>query len=361
MMVEKRQIKYVLKEILFFSSFYLRFFDLFLKVLARVSHEHPCIILLYHRIVDDHSKYLSKGAAVHHHIKDFKREIAYFKRTFQIVSMDEVVNHLKSGRGFKRPSIAITFDDGYLDNYTLAYPVLKKHGIPATIYLTTGFVGTLDGIWTEQLGFAFMETRKDQFNFPALLGDKTIPIKTKEEKEQANSEISEALKLRPDDERRELIQELHEKLEISEKYGRNFRERMMLNWDEVQEMRKDGITIGSHSHTHPILSQMSSEKAKDEILTSKKVVEKNADIEVKHFSFPNGREEDFSKELRDYCRRIGFESVSSVVYGPYDVSEKDPFALKRVGAIHPVSMMVGEIVRLFFRSATGRNSGASVR
>jgi peptidoglycan/xylan/chitin deacetylase (PgdA/CDA1 family) len=359
-MAEKRRIKYFVKEILFFSFFYLRFFDLLLKLLARVCQEHPCIILLYHRIVDDHSKYLSKGAAVHHHIKDFKREIAYFKRNFQILSMDEVVNHIKSGRGFERPSITITFDDGYLDNYTLAYPVLKQHGVPATIYLTTGLVGTLGGIWTEQLGLAFLETKKDHFNFPVLLGDKTIPIKTRKEKEQANSEVSEALKLRPDDKRRELIQELLEKLEVSEKDGRDFRERMMLNWNEVQEMRKDGITIGSHSHTHPILSQMSSEKAKEEILSSKKVVEKNADIEVKHFSFPNGREEDFSKELRDYCRRIGFESVSSVVYGPYDVSEKDPFALKRVGAIHPISMMVGEIVRLFFRSATRRSSGTSV-
>jgi methylmalonyl-CoA mutase cobalamin-binding subunit len=96
---------------------------------------------------------------------------------------------------------------------------------------------------------------------------------------------------------------------------------------------------------------MSSEKAKEEILNSKKVVERDVDMEVKHFSFPNGREEDFSEELKDYCREIGFESICSVVYGPYNASKKDPFALERVAAIHPVSMMVGELVRLFFRSA----------
>jgi len=359
-MLKKRRIKYFIKGMLFLSLFYLRIFDLILKLLARVCREHPCIILLYHRIVDDSSEYLNKGPVVHHQIKDFKKEITYFKRNFQILSMDEVVNHIKLDKGFKRPSIAITFDDGYLDNYTLAYPVLKKHRVPATIYLTTGLVGTPDGIWTEQIGLAFLETKKDYFNLSALLGDKTIPIKTKEEKEQANSEVSETLKLRPDDERRELIHKLFEELEVSEKSGRHFGERMMLNWEEVQEMRKDGITIGSHSHTHPILSQMSSEKAKDEILNSKKVVEKNVDIKVRHFSFPNGREEDFSEELRDYCREVGFESICSVVYGPYDASKKDPFALKRVGAIHPVSMMAGEIVRLFFRSAVRKNGGVSV-
>jgi peptidoglycan/xylan/chitin deacetylase (PgdA/CDA1 family) len=247
-----------------------------------------------------------------------------------------------------------------LDNYTLAYPVLKKHGVPATLYLTTSLIGTPDSIWTEQIGLAFLQTPKDHFDFSTLFGDKIVPSRTKEEREQANSKVSEALKLRPDDERRELIQKLFEKLEVNEKFGRHFGGRMMLNWDEVQEMRKDGITIGSHSHTHPILSRMSSEKAKDEILNSKKVVEKNVDIKVKHFSFPNGREEDFSEELRDYCREIGFESICSVIYGANDASKKNQFALKRVGAIHPVSMMVGEIVRLFFRSAVRKNGGVSV-
>lgn len=355
-MAEKRRIGYLVKEILFFSFFHLRFFDLILKVLAIAYKEHPCIILLYHRIVDKDSKYLKKGAAVHHPIKDFKKEIRFFKRNFQLLSMDEVVNHIKLGKGFRRPSVAITFDDGYLDNYALAYPVLKKHGVPATIYLTTGLVGTSDGIWTEQIGIAFLETRKDYFNFPSLFGDEAIPIKTKEEKKQANTRVSETLKLRPDEERRKLMRELLEKLEVGEKFGHDG-ERMMLNWDEVQKMRKDGMTIGSHSHTHPILSQMPIQRAKDEILNSKRVVEKNVDIRVKHFSFPNGREEDFSEELRDYCREIGFESVCSVVYGPYDASKKNPFALKRVGAIHPVSTMVGELVRLFLRSATGKTKG----
>jgi peptidoglycan/xylan/chitin deacetylase (PgdA/CDA1 family) len=358
-MVEERRIKYFIKEILFLSFFYLRFFDLILKLLTRLRQEHPCIILLYHRIIDESSKYLNKGAVVHHHINDFKREIPYFKRNFQILSMDEIVNHIKLGKGFRRPSIAITFDDGYLDSYTLAYPVLRKHRVPATIYLTTGLVGTLDRVWTEQIGLAFLETQKNHFNFSALFGDKTIPIKTKEEKEQANSDVSETLKLRPDDERRELIQKLFEKLEVSEKFGRVFGERMMLNWDEVQEMAKNGITIGSHSHTHPILSRMPIQKAKEEILNSKKILEKNVDIKVKHFSFPNGREEDFSEELRDYCREIGFESICSVIYGANDASKKNQFTLKRVGAIHPVSLMAGELVRLFFRSAVRKNGRVS--
>ncbi len=351
-MAEKRRIRNVIKKLLFFFFFYSRLFDLILRLLTIVRREHPCIILLYHRIVDQNSSYLNKGAVVHHPVKDFRKEISYFKRNFQIVSIDEVVSHLKSGKGFRRPSIAITFDDGFLDNYTLAYPVLKKHGVPATIYLTTSLVGTTDTIWTEKVGLAFSETKKDHLNFSTILGDKTVSIKTKEEKEKANSDIPEALKLRPDDERRRLIQQLFEKLGVNEMSGRHSGERMMLNWDEVREMKKDGITVGSHSHTHPILSRMPIQKAKDEILHSKKIIEKNVEVEVKHFSFPNGREEDFSEELRDYCREIGFESTCSVVYGANDASEGNAFALKRVGAITPVPILTGEIVRLFCKTKT---------
>ena len=353
-MAKKRRIWNIIKGLLFFSFYYLRFFDLILKLLTRLRQKHPCIILLYHMIVDDSSKYLNKGPVVHHHVKHFKREIPYFKRNFQILSMDEVVNHLKLGKGFRRPSIAITFDDGYLDNYTLAYPVLKKHGVPATIYLTTSLIGTADRTWTDQIGLAFLETPKDRFDFPALFGDKRVPIKTKQEKEQANGEVSEALKLRPDDERRGLIRKLFETLGVTENPEGKGSDRIMLNWDEVQEMTKNGITIGTHSHTHPILSRMPIQEAKEEISKSKKVIEENLGVKVKYFSFPNGREEDFSEELRNYCREIGFESICSVIYGSNHASQgENALALKRVGAINPVSTLAGELVRLFLKSTTG--------
>jgi peptidoglycan/xylan/chitin deacetylase (PgdA/CDA1 family) len=352
-MAKKRRTKNIIKRLLYFSLFYLGFVDLSLKLLTRVRRQHPCVILLYHGIVDDSSKYLNKGPVVHHPIKHFKREILFLKRHFQILSMDEVVNHLKFGKGFRRPSIAITFDDGYLDNYTLAYPFLKKHGVPGTIYLATSLIGTTDRTWTDQIGLAFLETQKDYFDFPALFGDKRVPIKTKEEKRQANIKVAEALKLRPDDERRELIRKLFEALEVGEKCEGDCGDRIMLNWDEVLEMTKNGITIGSHSHTHPILSRMPIQEAREEISNSKEVLEKNLDIKVKHFSFPNGREEDFSEELRDYCQEIGFESICSVIYGTNDASEGNAFALKRVGAINSVPMLAGELVRLFCKSATG--------
>ncbi|MGA2315994.1 MAG: polysaccharide deacetylase family protein [Thermodesulfobacteriota bacterium] len=348
-MNKRSRVKNVIKRFLYFSLFYLRLFDLFLKILVKVRHQHPCIILLYHRITNNNSKYHNKERAMHHHIKHLERELPYFKKNYQILTLDEVIQGLKSGVGFRRPSVAITFDDGYLDNYTLAYPVLKKYGVPATIYLATDFIGTSQRIWTDQIEFMLLGARKDQFSLHRLFGDKELRIKTKEEKEQVSNKITEALKKRPDAERTEILCELFKTLEINSNHGKDCEERIMLNWDEVRKMAKNGITIGSHSHTHPILSRMPIQKAKEEILESKKIIEENLSIKVKHFAFPNGKQDDFNEELKDYCQEVGFESVASVIYGTNYASNESNFVLKRISAITPVWMLAGELVRLFWK------------
>ena len=338
-----------MKPFLYFLFFHFRIFDLLLIILTKLRKNHLCIILLYHRIVDAHSKYLEKGPAVHHHIRDFKREIPYLKKNYKILSMDDVAHYIKSGIGFKRPSIAISFDDGYLDNYTLAYPVLKKYGVPATIYLTTSLIGTLERTWPDEIELAIMETKKDEFKLQTLFGGKEVQIKTKEEKEQASMKTAEALKNRPDDERKKIMGEIKKILGEDRNYENNLKPRIMLNWNEVKKMAASGITTGSHSHTHPILSSMPFEKSKEEIFNSKKMIEENLGIQVKHFAFPNGRKEDFSEELRDYCKEIGFESVASVIYGTNNTLNGNTMGLKRISATSPVWMLAGELVRLFWK------------
>jgi peptidoglycan/xylan/chitin deacetylase (PgdA/CDA1 family) len=288
---------------------------------------------------------------MHHHIKDFKKELPYFKKVFEILSIDELVRNIKSGTGFHKPSLAITFDDGYLDNYTLAYPILKKYGVPATIYITTSLIGTAERTWPDEIENALMTTKRDHIRIPALFGvHDHIKIKTREEKEQANMRITDILKEQTDNQRELLIKEIMQTLKVNSKSAENQNARMMLNWDEIKEMIDGGITMGGHSHTHPILAQMPVDKAKEEIYYSKKIMEENFGIAVKHFAFPNGRKEDFSDELVEYCREIGYESVASVIHGTNDGSKGNVFMLRRVGAASPLWMLMGNLMRLFIRS-----------
>ena len=348
--MKKRQIKKTAKNIVYFLTYHSGVTNLLLKLLTKARKNHPCIILLYHRIINDNSKYLDKGPGMHHHIKDFEKEIPYLKKNYQILPMDEVVAHIKSGQGFDRPTVAITFDDGYRDNYTLAYPLLQKHGVPATIYLTSSLIGSEKRTWTDQIEQAFLLTHREYFLLPALFGEEKISIRTKEEKRTTCIELASKLKSLPDMRRKELLHDIFEGLGMNGSNPLERGSRIMLNWDEVKEMARHGITFGSHSHTHPILSRMPPQEAKEDILMSKKIIEEQLGREIKHFAYPNGRAEDFSEELREYCKEIDFESVATVIFGVNNVKDNSTFSLRRVPATRPIWMLAGELLKQFARS-----------
>jgi peptidoglycan/xylan/chitin deacetylase (PgdA/CDA1 family) len=348
--MNKQVLRKKIKNTLFFLFHYLGIFGFALRILGRIRRQHPCIILLYHRIVDDQTKYLDKGPGMHHHVRDFAQEIPYLKKHYQVLPMDEVVAHIKSGKGFDRPTVAITFDDGYRDNYTIAYPVLKKYDVPATIFLTTSLIGSEERTWTDQIEHALLQTYREYVVVPALFGEERISIRTKGEKRSICIELASKLKSMPDSRRKELLRDIFESLRVNGSDPVEPGKRIMLNWDEVREMARNGITFGNHSHTHPILSRMSVQEAKEEILISKKIIEDQLGFEVKHFAYPNGRAEDFTEEMRDYCQEIGFDSVASVIFGVNTVRDNSTFSLRRVPATRPVELFAGELLKQFIRS-----------
>lgn len=330
-------------KIFIYSFIYYAFLNRLLgKLVAVAGSTHPLIILLYHQVVDDSTRFLNKGPVVHHHVKHFEREMKFLSRNYHLASLDEAVDTISRGQGFSRPTVVVTFDDGYLSNYTLAYPVLRKYRVPATIYLATELISTNLRTWTDQIEWALLSTHRDQIELPELFGNESIRLKNGHDKELANVKIAQALKSIPDAERRIRLKELFSVLDVdADSPG----DRMMLDWKEVLEMSKNGITFGSHGHGHPILSRLPVEDAKQDICVSKHIMEEKLGQQVKHFAYPNGRVEDFSEDLRAYCCQIGFKSVATVIYGTNEAGESDPFALKRIGANSPVWMLAGELLK----------------
>jgi peptidoglycan/xylan/chitin deacetylase (PgdA/CDA1 family) len=310
--------------------------------------------LLYHQIVDHNSTFLDKGPVVHHRLEDFEHEISFLKYNYRIIGMDEFADTINTCMGSSRPSVVITFDDGYLDNYTLAYPILKKYQVPAVVYITTGLIGSTAMTWPDQIEYALLNTQKRTFCLTSLWGDELLSLQSKAQKKLVNVRIAQALKEVSDAVRKCTLKELFTALGVDPSTAR---ERKMLNWDEIREMAANGIEFGAHSHSHPILSRVPLEEAKRDILFSKTILEEQLGKPVRHFAYPNGRSEDFTDELRDYCYEIGFDTVSTVLYGANYAGATDLYAVKRIGARSPVWMMAGEMLRLLFcEGATTRDN-----
>jgi peptidoglycan/xylan/chitin deacetylase (PgdA/CDA1 family) len=279
-------------------------------------------------------------------IGEFEKQMRHVKRWYSVTSMDEVDKRLKSGEKFPLASVVITIDDGYLNNYKLAYPVLKKLNLPAIIYLATGFIGTKNGLWVDDLVDILLSTKLKTFCFPELFGDKVLDISTHRRKMGTLTKLYEEIVQLEHNKKILIMRKLSNVLGRNE-VRRNKTERKMLNWDEVIEMSKNHISFGAHTVSHPTLSKMELQEAKREIWESKEEIKNRLDCKVWHFAIPNGKKEDFNEELKKYCKEIGFRTVVSTEPGVVSV-QSDPYFLKRINSPPPIHVFACELARNMF-------------
>ncbi len=337
MSVIKKLMQLMVCRILFYSGI----LKLIIVMMKRRRKEFPAVIINYHSFVIDYDHTIEVHPTVTHKIDDFEKEIKFLKNNFDVLPLEEVVNHLKSGKKFSRPTVAITVDDGFKDNYELLLPVLQKYNATATIFLTTGVIGTEQRLWVNRLETMFLNTVRNEIRLNGIFRGIKFDISSIEKRREVYLTVVGRLKNIPTAERDEYLKIIESRLGVPVYDSPN-----MLNWDQVREMRKAGIYFGAHTVNHPILTNVSLEEGKKEILDSKLKIEQELGQPVRHFAFPNGRERDFNEDLRKYCKEIGFESVSSCTYG-YNDSKDDVYSLKRIGSEVPISVYAMNVFRAF--------------
>jgi len=279
--------------------------------------ESSCQILLFHRVNDDKDPFLPSTP-----IADFRRQMEYIAANCSVVTVDDIAEG-KPGNSTKH-SVAITFDDGYRDNFTSAFPILKELNLPATIFLATGYIGTGQIPWYDQVCLAFkLSTRtsldSNEFGWPcgALAG---------REQRVATLERTLAwLRELEDDSRRQALPALFKALGVPQSMALpNY----MLTWDEIRQMKTHSISFGAHTVTHPVLSRVTSAQLQQEIQNSKKTIEQKLQAEVRHFAYPFGRPSDFNEAARACLRENGFKTAVTTEFG-FNSPRDDLLRLKR--------------------------------
>ncbi len=334
-------IKSLIKKCVCRFLYYSGLLKIMIFYLSLRRREFPAVIINYHSFVRDYDQTIEVHPTVTHRIDDFNREIRFLKNNFDVVQLDQIVQQLKSGKKFKKPTVAITVDDGFKDNYDLLFPILRKYNVQVTIFLTTGVIGTEKRLWVGRLENKFLETERKAIRLDGIFKGVNFDIGTMEKKRKVYMQIVSRLKNIETQERDRYLQIIGKKLGEPLYDSPN-----MLNWDQIREMYQAGIQFGAHTVNHPILTNVSLEVGKKEILESKLIIEKELGQPIKHFAFPNGRKRDFNEELRQYCQDIGFESVSSCTYGHND-SLEDVYSLKRIGSEVPISLYALNVFRAF--------------
>ena len=260
-------------------------------------------ILTYHRVNDDRDPFFpSVPTAV------FERHVAYLARTHRVLTVEELVE--RSGRGeVPRHALAITFDDGYRDNLTHAAPILARYGLPATIFLATGFIGTAEVPWFDRLAMAFKTAKLSSVGAPwgeqVNLGDDQARL-------QALERTLGYLKgLRDGERRRQVDRLLHSLAGTDQSWFKD----LMLGWDDVHALAGLGFSIGAHTVSHPILSRVSRKQARAEIEGSRAMIESACGVAPQAFAYPNGRPDDYTATVRDLVQEVGFACAVTTRFG----------------------------------------------
>jgi peptidoglycan/xylan/chitin deacetylase (PgdA/CDA1 family) len=257
----------------------------------------------------------------------FDRQMDYIRRHFEVVSLDDWVGRVRTGQSLPQNAALVTFDDGYRDNYDLAYPVLRRHALPATIFLTTSFVDSTQQLWWDELATLIKTTKAKHVCIPGL---EEIRLETRRDRRQAMERLRHRLKAIPDDERRNLLGALTQ--ELGDGGQPALAERVCLSWDEVRTMSRNGVTFGAHTHTHPILTRVPPERAREEIATSRRIVEREVGRPARSFAYPNGLPGDFDARTREMLIEEGFQAAVTLVHGTnvWTNDHTDLLALRRI-------------------------------
>lgn len=288
------------------------------SVAKALSRSEPKI-LMYHRF----SEVPRQGRCQQ---QVFRRQVQHIKRHYRPISLIELATLIKNGAAVPANSIILTIDDGYRDFFDIAYPVLRQEEVPATYFVTTGFINRDLWLWTDQVawllnqGFSLSEkVRLESFELPAGdYADQKLQLFQKW--------LSEFLLSVPDEVKHSCIEKLSKIL------GRRLPEESppeysAVTWAQLEEMQDKGIEVGGHTVTHPSLGRVDYAQAEREIFGCMKDLSRNLGDRPRTFCYPNGMPSDFQAFLPKLVSEAGFQGAC-VAFSD-SLSCSDRFAMRR--------------------------------
>lgn len=244
------------------------------------------------------------------------------QKRLNFISINDIHARMSNKQRSDKPFGIITFDDGYEDNFTYAYPILKKLGIPFVIYVSTGLVNDHTPIWN----YPLIIERIIKSNDELIIGGQKYVCQTQEQKNQTFLKLKGLLFSLPYAHMQEEFKHLFAEYLSDDVFPRN-----TLTWEQIAELSKDPLcTIGSHTMTHCRLTITDSKSLQYELGESKNLLEQYIGKPVTHLSYPYGWKTDVSAEAIEFAQKAGYKTALRSFGGPIRKQDTDLFNIKRI-------------------------------
>ena len=293
---------------------------------ARLEHSR-IVVLNYHRI-------RPAGAPIESPFDDgvfgptqpeFERQITWLKKNFDLVTESELLELVNISGARRGRYAAITFDDGYRDNYDLAWPVLCSHSVPAIFFICPGLMESRRLGWWDVIAYLVKRSRKAAIT---ILGD-TLPLGSR--KRETIARLHDCVKLRPRLETHNLLDELAVACDVSFP-DRAVQDAQLMTWQQVREVNERGVTIGSHTYRHPVLATLSEKEQREEMEKSKQELERRLERPVRTLAYPVGGYQHFTAASMRIARECGYAGAFSFQTGGNVAGDIHPYNIRRLAA-----------------------------
>jgi peptidoglycan/xylan/chitin deacetylase (PgdA/CDA1 family) len=300
-------------------------------------------ILTYHRFANPEGGEPFDDGVADVTEEEFDLQLGYLKRYFRIVGLDEICAWA-SGKKLPPNPLAITFDDGYLDCYTRALPILKRHDCAATFFVSTSFVTERRTYWWDRIAYVIKQSERTslplRYPFPlelSLRGDRSDAINAVFALIKDHQQPLDIARL---------LEELSAAAEVpwTRDMDRSFANRLIMTWDQVRALRRAGMAVQSHTRTHRVLQGLGAEELADELAGSRADLERELGEPVRAIAYPVGKPLGENSPVRAALESAGYELGFSNGTGPTPLrGQRDRFDIRRqtIGRNLPPSYLLG--------------------
>jgi peptidoglycan/xylan/chitin deacetylase (PgdA/CDA1 family) len=288
-------------------------------------------VLAYHRVLPelDEARYKFDVHLVSAVREEFDWQMAYVARRFRPVTCKQVVDAINGGPPLPRRAVMVTFDDGFDDNCTVAFPILRRHGVPALFFLATGYIGTQRVFWFDWLVHVLLATAVPEIRLEAL--DVTLNLAGSSDSRRDEAfKLLRLLKRVPDAQRLEVLEDLRHlaRVELS---AADAALSAPMTWAQVREMSQGGMEFGSHTVSHPILSRVIDDaQLQHELTDSKRAIEAVTELPVTALAYPVGGSGAVSDKVVNATASAGYGFAFTYETGTGDLSAMRKYLMKRL-------------------------------
>jgi peptidoglycan/xylan/chitin deacetylase (PgdA/CDA1 family) len=288
--------------------------------LMRLISSRRALILTYHRFSADGDDDDDKTPA-----RQFAKQLEYLTAHYAVVPLSRMVERITAREPLPPRLAAVTIDDGYRDAYEIAYPLLRRYGVSASLFVVTEFADRRAWIWTDKARFLTRQAAPQRLTMKIQERELRLELNGTTSRRDASERINSIIKRVPDESKEEAIERLSLALGVAMPQTPPD-EFSSVTWEQAREMCAYGIEIGSHTLTHPILTNVGNERLRRELRDSKSQLEEVLGHQVNLFCYPNG---DNDERVQCEVARAGYRAAVTVVNGLNQRGD-DPLSLRRV-------------------------------